>query len=557
MTDILLVKRFMRLFLGFDKGHGYGDPTKTKFVAEKNKNEYDRANHGVGWRWRPAEIDDFIAHLEGRMALGIGPLLPDGMCWRLELDLDKIDGEAYNFDYEEIMRRLTESGIPFVANRTKSGGIRVIIFFKTPIEAELARRGAQILSARLGFAGNEIFPKQDKLESEKDAPSWTFLPYGPTADIFAEQCGMSDNGKPLTLLEYLNKAEKSLMTREEFLAIIGTEDSIKAEARKNGKKKNTSGLWSAEESEEDTIRTMFCDGPCCLWTIAQNRCTHMQNNFLCNVITFIKRKYPDNWEQALDWVNMYVLKPAGSLERLQQLKKDMRNKDYEYRCNDEPINSHCNPFACRKMKFGVGSGAESAQHRELGMTIWNSIPQKFIVNVGEHRISFGEEILNLKQYRAKCLSHGVAFPSMMSQGDWDKILRQALEEATVVEPPELFRTSADEVGMIQRYIGMHIPWGVRQGGQDYLDGKLGKDVRIKVEHNRVYFKWDKLEAYCIRVFNLRRKEMDALKLFLTDKGDKTTRGEGRDFYRSCWALPLDMFDKYVIEQWLSGNKEEE
>jgi hypothetical protein len=415
----------MGLFQGSKRGHGYGDPSKgTKFIQEKNKWEYDRDKHALGWKWREAGEAEFEAHLEGRMALGTGPLLDDGTTERGELDLDKDSGAAYEFDYAEVMRRLKESGLPFVATRTKSGGIRATINFKEPVEAELVRRGMQILAARMGYSGNEIFPKQDKLVDPNDAPSWTILPYGPTCGVFAEQCGMDDNGNPIALEEYVKLAESRRISRDEFVRLVGEDDRIKTEARNTGRKKGRKGLWVQEESIEDTVRAMFCDGPPCLWTIAHNRSRDYQHNFLVNMVIFLKRKYPDNWETALEWVNVTLLTPSGSTERLAALKKDMRNREYEYRCKDEPICNHCNPYACRKMTFGVGSGSSSAQHRELGMTIVNRIPAIYYINVGSTRLTFtGPELMNVVAYRGKCLEHMIDFPDKMKQGDWDIIIR--------------------------------------------------------------------------------------------------------------------------------------
>src|SRR5215472_11281971 len=203
-----LVERFIRIFQGNKRGHGYGRRAGVKRNDEKNKWEYNRDPKYIGWAHQAATFEDFEDHLNGITALGIAPLFEDGMVPRVELDLDKEGKEAYGFDYEEVMQRLTDSGIPFVASRTKSSGIRASIFFSENVEAELARRGMEQFAARLGYAGNEIFPKQTKLESDKDAPNWTFLPYGPTFDVFAEQCGMSNSGKPLQLEEYIVKIEK-------------------------------------------------------------------------------------------------------------------------------------------------------------------------------------------------------------------------------------------------------------------------------------------------------------------------------------------------------------
>jgi hypothetical protein len=77
------------------------------------------------------------------------------------------------------MHKISNDPFPWVVDKTKSGGLRLIIFLKRPIDAEVVRKVMLIKAAQLGYSGNEIFPKQSKLAEKDDCPSWTFLPLVP------------------------------------------------------------------------------------------------------------------------------------------------------------------------------------------------------------------------------------------------------------------------------------------------------------------------------------------------------------------------------------------
>ena len=546
------VKRFMALFTGNRRGHGFGDGKRgTKFIVDKNKWEYDKTKGCIGWKWNVPGEADFAMHLNGDMALGIAPLFDNGLTPRLELDIDGINNSRYEFDYVDEMRKLKESGLPWVVYRTKSAGMRCILFFNEPIEAQLARKIGELLNARLGYSGNEIFPKQTQLAKEDDAPSWTFVPYGPTFDVFAEQCCMSETGHAMTLEESLDWAEGRIMAKEDALAILSAEQKVKTEARVNGKKRHGNGKWIEEEGYVNTVKATFCDGPVCQYDIAMQKCNSFQHNFLFDVGIFLKKKYSDNWEEALSWVNENVLVPRGDHEKMRSIIRDLKHKGYEYRCKDEPICSHCNPYACRRMTYGVGQGGNGVDHRELGMVIWLSDPRRFIINVGDTRMHFAaEELLRVSRYRDKCLAAGVDFPETMKQLEWDQVIKRSIEQATEIEPPALFKTNAGEIEMLEWFLSIHIHNGAHEFGDEFLHGKVGDVVRVKVDEKRIWIKWKKCVIRLRGAFNLRERDLEKFRLFLITRGIEHGRTEGRDWYRSTISISFDVLDEDLLNGWL-------
>ena len=554
--DMELVRRFMRLFRGSERGHGYGKRAGVYFNIDKNKWEYNKEQPGhIGWDYNPATEKDFELHLTGEVALGIGSLLDDGTTWRGEIDLDKIGNNGgYEFNYAEEMNKVELSKIPLVVSRTKSGGLRCILFFSEPIETSIVRKGMEIIEARLGWAGNEIFPKQDKLVKEDSCPSWTYLPYGPTFDKFADQSGMTGHGNVLTLVEYLSIAESSAIDKAQFLSIVGDGHTRSTGGGSNGASRPHGGRWTVLDNVAETINETFKNGPPCLWNIAHSRSTEYQHNYLFNVAIFVKRKYSENWDEALSWINFNVLVPAGNNDKLQELIKDLKHRDYEYRCKDEPICSHCYSYACRRMPFGVGNGKGGMDKHELGLVIVNRIPKIFIANVGNTRIPLNaHELMTLRIFREKCYEHMGEFPDLIKQPEWDDIIRKNTENATYVEPMELLKTNAFELEVLESYFGMHIPTDSRRFvNEGYLDGGAGEKVRVRMEEKRVYFKWGNFAIFCRRQ-SIQDRDVERLKFFVMNKGlQHGLTGKGiRDWFRLTYSLPLDLFDEGVVDRWLN------
>ena len=64
---------------------------------------------------------------------------------------------------KELLDKIIEKKLPLVVCRSKSGGAHVFLFIKNWIEAKVLQDTLTSISASLGYAGSEIFPKQVKL----------------------------------------------------------------------------------------------------------------------------------------------------------------------------------------------------------------------------------------------------------------------------------------------------------------------------------------------------------------------------------------------------------
>jgi superfamily II DNA or RNA helicase len=109
------------------------------------------------------------SHLEGRVTIGVYPLLPDETCRFLAVDFDKLTSKEDAAAFLAICRHF---GVSAALERSRSGnGAHVWIFFERPVPAVDARRlGAALLTRTTEFrhqvsldSYDRFFPNQDTM----------------------------------------------------------------------------------------------------------------------------------------------------------------------------------------------------------------------------------------------------------------------------------------------------------------------------------------------------------------------------------------------------------
>ncbi len=112
-----------------------------------------------------------LGHLQGRQVVGIYPLLPDGRCWLLAMDLDR---GSWRADVQALASTCRSLGLHPAIERSRSGnGAHIWFFFTDPVTAAQARQlGFGILTATMAQGAaigvdsyDRLFPSQDVLPS--------------------------------------------------------------------------------------------------------------------------------------------------------------------------------------------------------------------------------------------------------------------------------------------------------------------------------------------------------------------------------------------------------
>lgn len=323
------VERIAALFAGNETSHG------THGVPELDTN-------GVKWGIKntaktlksAATPALWQQHIDGKRPLGVIPIRNDSTCVWGSIDID-----SYDINLLEVVAKVESLKLPLVACRSKSGGLHLFLFASEPVPAASMQSALAAMAASLGFASSEIFPKQTKLDL-KAVGNWIVMPYfGGTFDgKIKYQYGLKKTGAEMTLEEFVAFAEKRRVSAQK-LGELATKSRGKGPSPKSG----GGGVYS--------------DGPPCLQKLAESGFPEGgRNNALFHIGVYLKKAHPSEWESKLESDNQKHMKPPLSDGEVKDVIRSLNKKDYEYKCKDQPMVSHCDSTLCCSRTHGVGEG---------------------------------------------------------------------------------------------------------------------------------------------------------------------------------------------------------
>lgn len=484
----------MALFSGYERAFGT--------FAIRAKDEKGKATgKAVTVRGAPTE-EHYRLHLEGKgPGLGIIMLREDNT-----VNFAAIDYDNRKMDHAKAEAKILELSLPLVLCRSKSGGGHFYCFTSEPVPATLMRERLSEWTALLGLAANtEQFPKQTTRFSQEDIGSWINLPYYGTDP--QERYGIGSGGVPLTLDEFLDKAELSRATLAQL------EDPAYAQA--------------TDES------SLFYEGPPCLQVLYQSGgfSEGTRNDGMVAVITYLKKRYPDSWEQHVDRYNQVMAHRTSS--ELSSMVKGMQRKNYSYRCGQQPIKDVCQRRQCVGRLYGVGQGDPESQGVALsGLTRYN-LPNGddplWGVEVNGRRVMLtNAQLYNRDDFNRACLAQANALPLHMPPARWLKFLGNLVSTADTIDLPE----DAGPSGQLWERITEFCQQKASAMAKDEV--LLGKPWR---EKGRIYFRSTDLFRY-LEARRVGYKSTQQVWHLLNTKG-----GE-REFWKvsgrgvNVWSLPL-------------------
>jgi len=399
------IKRIMHLFRGLDRAHGvfYIDSKKgTKLTGKA----ITIAEAPTEQHWKN--------HIEGRRGLGIVPIMDSGFCHFGAIDIDIND-----IDHCELEKKIVDNKLPLIVCRSKSGGAHLYVFFSEVCEAPVVREKLSEWAAVLGYAKVEIFPKQDYLASNKDTGNWINLPYFDSIDTL--RYGFRD-GQSLTLHDFVHYAEEKSITPDAFTEI------------------------------ELVVDDEFADAPPCIRSLASIGVPDgTRNNALFSFGVFARKAFPELWGDKLDEYNTkYMSPPLGSGE-VQGLVKSLNRKSYYYKCKDAPLVDFCNKAVCRTCKYGVGAESDDPGITVDELTMLDTEPPIWFINVNGKRIELTDtdDLLTQRRFAKLCVEKLQILPVTVKPHIWSKFIQSALKDVTVVQAPK----DASASGLIASYLG--------------------------------------------------------------------------------------------------------
>lgn len=407
----------------------------------------------------------FAKHLEGEQGLGIVPIRDDQKCVFGALDIDE-----YPLNLQVVQQNIIDMGLPLVVCRSKSGGAHCFIFTEEPVRADIIRNRLKAFAEALGYPSIEIFPKQKELRPN-DVGNWINLPYfdcqnGEEFDRYA----LNEKGEPIMKLEdFLDYGERMRISLDE-LKVIKVEKKV----------------------------VPFGDGPPCLQRLATNGFPEgTRNNGLFNLGVYCRKKYGDDWEDEVEAINHEFMDPPLKSSEVQQVLKSLSRKEYQYTCDQSPINAVCSKDACFGRKFGVGGGdggaeletmlgglRKSVSYNLFGEEIQDDEVMWFMDIDGVEMQLQTMDLFNQDRFRAKCAERLCKLPLKVRPQRWDLMLKDKIENAQLIEFPPETGTYGQIVHALKDYINRNARAETRE---DILSGKVWENEEGELHFQHEHF----------------------------------------------------------------------
>ena len=147
---------------------GYSPVCKNEFKIYKCNKPKIKCNECPNRILESLTAEIILKHLQGKINIGIYPLLPGDLCNFIAIDFDK---KTYEKDVTEFWNICDEFNIPIYVERSRSGnGAHVWIFFEESVPAKIARKMGNILLTKTMEktsldldSYDRLFPNQDTM----------------------------------------------------------------------------------------------------------------------------------------------------------------------------------------------------------------------------------------------------------------------------------------------------------------------------------------------------------------------------------------------------------
>ena len=209
---------------------------------------------------------------------------------------------------------------------------------------------------KFGFVKYDLRPQQTKLLNEEDVGSWLNMPYfgGEQSDRYALYDG-------------------EVLTPEHFIKWV---DKFSVD---NLDEIDLNFIEKLNKSNE-----ILPGGPPCLQELLSQGALGEggRNNGLFNIGVYLRKRFPDEWQEKLEEYNDEYLDPPLKPREFTSVLNSLDKKTYNYKCKDSPINSVCNKTKCLTCEYGIND--------EGTMPILNSIT-KILTNPPQYFLTLSEK----------------------------------------------------------------------------------------------------------------------------------------------------------------------
>jgi hypothetical protein len=488
------MRTFSQLFVGREDCYG-------SYAAGAFSPQGEKVKVRAKTTHEPPTQELYDAHLAGETPLGIVPIRPDGTVMWFAIDVDTYDDEKL---HKELLKKVYKHSLPLVMTKSKSGGAHLWCFFTAPVTAKEARETAKIYLRKLGLpAGTEIFPKQDKV-SEKDTGSWINLPYFGDTRPCVKYDPVEDTTFEWALVE-------DFVTEANELAV----DPVDM--------RNSPDVQEAEGESQ---------APPCIDRMEEEKVGEGgRDEALFHTATYMKKAFPDNWQNKLGEWNQQNCEPPLPFEDIMRLAQQNERTDFGYGCKKAPMCNLCDRDLCLTRKFGIGqglTGEELGFHIDSIRKIESEVPVYWVSIDGSDAVKMmAEDLLSFPRFKKVIFASKLnRVLSHVKPAQWNEYLESVMEGVQPIKAPEM----TGEAGII---IFILYDWLGQQHQEDKIeDAKTGIPY---YSNGKAYFRAADL-IQRVRKAYPQATLQNIWSVLESNNAEEETFGEGKDSYK-LWMFP--------------------
>lgn len=377
----------------------------------------------------PANKDHWIAHLEGKISLGLVPITDYQECKFMAIDVDLHVMEEVKVTLTSLCAQIEAAGIPGIVCRSKSGAAHIYFFFKDLVKVSSVRKTMIRIADFLGFTALdkpcEFFPHTNSLDSDSNG-KYINLPYFASDDT--NRYALSHAGSRLNLDAFVALAESKQVSAKQF------------------------NDWKGNVKEQESIRDMVVNGPPCLQTIYEQKIeTGSRNDMLFQFAILFKKADKKNFENLTEQVNLNNCHEPIASSELGTVIKGMRRKDYHYNCAHPCMSPICARQLCQTRKYGIKAQVEFPAIKEIIQ--WGQGDDYFeiIFESGAKVKMLSAELLDFHRTQAVILQAlNIVLPTPKKH-DWQEFVTAITEKIRRVDVPKEFNVEASIKSLILAY----------------------------------------------------------------------------------------------------------
>jgi hypothetical protein len=276
------------------------------------------------------------------------------------------------------------------------------------------------------------------------------------------------------------------------------------------------------------------DGPPCLQALLRQGFPEgTRNNGLFNLGVYLRKAHPDDWEKRILEYNQRIMQPPLDLKEVNLVAEQLKKKDYQYKCSDQPIINFCNKDLCRSRKHGVGGGANTPSVANLRKM--DSEPPLWFLDVNGNPVELDTEGLQRQlRFQVLCMDQINFMPRTVTRAAWEaqinSLLSQMLQtEGAIISTPEDTSLRGQFYDLLEEFT-------------THMQAALDKEEILlrrpwtNEDDGRTYFRLKDFEAYLKRnkFFDYRSNKIAQR---LRDIGGHAEQFRIKGRTVRCWSIP--------------------